>query len=557
MTRNMSNSRKAAPSKPKIPHRPLILLILDGWGYSEETEYNAIHNAEKPVWDSLWESYPRMLLNCSGRDVGLPDEQMGNSEVGHMHLGAGRRVDQEFSRINAAIEDGSFFTNETLRQSFTQAARDGKAVHLMGLLSPGGVHAHEDHILAMIDMAAKCAVENIYLHAFLDGRDTPPKSAADSLQRAYLQFREVGRGRIASIIGRYYAMDRNKHWDRTRVAYNLIVNGRGIHQTTDPLIALDMAYARDETDEFVESTCICSRDQEPARVEDGDVVVFMNYRADRARQLTRAMIEEDFDDFPRQRFPKLGAFISLTAYSEDFDIPMAFPAVRLKNVFGEYVANLGLRQLRIAETEKYAHVTFFFNGGEERVFDGEDRILVPSPHVATYDLQPEMSAAEVTDELLNAIASGKYDVIICNYANADMVGHSGNYEATVQAVSCLDRCLGRVIAATRRQGGELLITADHGNAEKMRGVSTKKERGHPYTAHTNNVIPLIYVGRSAKMSRNGSLADIAPTMLHLMGLEIPPEMTGSNLVRLTDQQTPAASEDKQESLQEEPVKKLA
>jgi 2,3-bisphosphoglycerate-independent phosphoglycerate mutase len=530
---------------------------LDGWGYSEETEYNAIHNTDKPVWDSLWESYPHMLLNCSGRDVGLPDEQMGNSEVGHMHLGAGRRVDQEFSRLNAAIEDGSFFRNETLKRAFTQAAHDGKAVHLLGLLSPGGVHAHEDHILAMIDMAAQCDVEHIYLHAFLDGRDTPPKSAADSLQRAYLKFRKIGSGRVASIIGRYYAMDRNKHWDRTRFAYNLIVNGRGIHQTTDPLIALDMAYAREETDEFVESTCICPLDQEPVKVEDGDAVVFMNYRADRARQLTAAMIDEDFAHFSRSRFPKLGAFISLTEYSEDFDIPVAFPAQQLKNVLGEYVANLGLRQLRIAETEKYAHVTFFFNGGEERVFAGEDRILVPSPHVATYDEQPEMSAVEVTDELVQAIGSDQYDVIICNYANADMVGHTGNYEATVQAISCLDRCLGRVVVAAQRQGGELLITSDHGNAEKMRGISTKKERGQAHTAHTSNVVPLIYVGRPARMARNGSLADIAPTLLHLMGLGIPPEMTGGNLVKLTNQKSAGEPAAQSESVPEQTVKKLA
>jgi 2,3-bisphosphoglycerate-independent phosphoglycerate mutase len=528
----MSELQQGGSGAWQIPHRPVVLVILDGWGYSEETEYNAIHNADIPVWHRLWENGQRMLIQCSGREVGLPDGQMGNSEVGHMHIGAGRLIFQELSRINSAIEDGSFFDNETAISRLRQTSDTGKAVHLLGLLSPGGVHSHEDHILSMIELAAGCGVEHVYLHAFLDGRDTPPKSAAESLQAAYLKFRELDCGRIVSIIGRYYAMDRNRHWDRTRIAYNLIVNGRGIHQTTDPLIALDLAYQRDETDEFVESTCICPSDAEPVAIEDGDLVVFMNFRADRARQLTRSLSEPDFDEFKRARIPKLGGFLTLTEYSEDFDLPVMFPPQHLANVFGEYIAKLGLHQLRIAETEKYAHVTFFFNGGEERVFAGEDRILVPSPHVATYDEAPEMSADEVTDRLIEAIESDKYDAIICNFANADMVGHTGDYEATVRAVSFLDRCLGRILEAIDRQGGELLITADHGNAEKMRGISTKKQPGQVHTAHTDNPIPLVYVGRTATMARTGSLSDVAPTLLYLMGLPQPAEMTGKPLVQL-------------------------
>jgi 2,3-bisphosphoglycerate-independent phosphoglycerate mutase len=457
---------------------------------------------------------------------------MGNSEVGHMHLGAGRIVYQEFTRISCAIEDGSFFTNQTLVTPFDQAANEGRAVHIMGLLSPGGVHSHETHILAMMELAAKRGVQKLYLHAFLDGRDTPPKSAADFIQQAQVKFAELGTGRIASLIGRYYAMDRNNCWQRTEMAYALIAEGKAYYESTDPFIALDMAYARGETDEFVQATAIIPRGERVIRVDDGDVIVFMNYRADRARQLTRAFIEVDFHRFHRGRVPRLGAFISLTRYSADCNIPVAFPPERLTNVFGEWIAKQGLRQLRIAETEKYAHVTFFFNGGEERAFEGEDRILVPSPHVATYDLKPQMSAYAVTDRLVEAIYSKKYDAIICNFANADMVGHTGNFEAAVKAIEAIDRCLGRIVGAVQDVGGELLITADHGNAEKMREVSTKTRRGQPYTAHTNNLVPLLYVGRPAEISNNGSLADVAPTMLYLMGLDKPPEMTGQSLVTL-------------------------
>lgn len=515
-----------------IRHRPMVLIVLDGWGYTDETQYNAIHAANKPIWDELWALYPHMLLRCSGVDVGLPDGQMGNSEVGHMHMGAGRIVDQEFTRISRDIESGAFFENKTLVNAFSQAQSSGNAVHILGLLSPGGVHSHEDHILAMLELADRCGVERLFLHGFLDGRDRPPKSAAESIRRAHTKFQELGHGRIATLVGRYYAMDRNKQWERTEAAFRLITGSEAKHESTDPFIALDMAYERGETDEFVEPTMITPRGETPVRVEDGDVVVFMNYRADRVRQLTRAFIQDDFKRFPRDRSAKLAAFISLTEYSADYDIPVAFPAEPLKNVFGEYIAAKGLKQLRIAETEKYAHVTFFFNGGEERAFDGEDRILVPSPYVRTYDERPEMSANLVTDRLVEAIHKLKYDVIICNFANPDMVGHTGNFVATVKAVETIDRCLGRIVGAARSVGGELLITSDHGNAERMRSVPTKMQRGQPYTAHTKNPVPLIYVGRPAEMVNSGTLVDITPTMLYLMELERPPEMTGRSVVKL-------------------------
>lgn len=515
-----------------IKHRPIILIVLDGWGYSESIAYNAIHSAYKPAWDDFWSIYPHMLLRCSGSDVGLPDGQMGNSEVGHMHMGAGRVIEQDFTRIRQAIENGSFFENKLLIDTFDQLKKNDKALHIMGLLSPGGVHSHEDHILAMIDLATSRGLEKIYLHGFLDGRDTAPKSAAESIRLVHTRFAELGVGRVASLIGRYYAMDRNNRWERTKQAYDLIVNGEAEFESADPYIALDMAYARDETDEFVKATAIVPRGCEPVKVEDGDVAIFMNYRADRARQLTQAFIAKKHSRFERGRIPKLASFITLTQYNAEFATPVAFPPQELKNVFGEYISNLGLRQLRIAETEKYAHVTFFFNGGEERVFEGEDRILVPSPHVATYDEQPEMSAQAVTDRMVEAVYSLKYDAIICNFANPDMVGHTGNFEAAVKAVETVDSCIDRIVAATQSIGGEVLITSDHGNAERMRSVATKMDRGVPYTAHTTNPVPLIYIGRPAEMVNSGSLIDLAPTMLYLMGIDIPPEMTGKPLVKL-------------------------
>ena len=520
----------------QLLHKPIILIILDGWGYSENTVYNAIYSANKPVWEKLWVEHPHTLIRASGTDVGLPPQQMGNSEVGHMNIGSGRIVDQEFSRITRAIEDGSFFKNKILCSAFDQAAKNSKAVHILGLLSPGGVHSHQEHILSLLELADQRNVEDIYLHAFLDGRDTPPKSAEEYIHRTYLKMKELGKGSFASIIGRYYAMDRNKHWDRTKIAYDLICDGTAEFRSDDVFIAVDMAYARGETDEFIRPTAITRAGQPPIRVEDGDIIVFANYRADRARQLARAMTKEDFRSFPRERVPRLGAFISLTEYKANYEFPVAFPPAHLKNVYGEYIAGKGLKQLRIAETEKYAHVTFFFNGGEERVFKGEDRILVPSPHVATYNKKPEMSAFEITDKLVEAIESRKYDSIICNYANADMVGHSGDFQATIKAVQAIDKCLGKVIGAAARVGGEIIITADHGNAEQLKSYTTEKIKSQAHTAHTSNPVPMIYIGRPAEFVPDGGiLSDIAPTMLYLMGLDIPEEMTGTPLLKLYEE----------------------
>lgn len=507
-------------------HRPLLLTILDGWGYSESDHYNAIHSAKTPVWDRLWGRYPHTLIRCSGAEVGLPGGQMGNSEVGHLNLGAGRVVYQEFTRVSRAIKTGSFFSNATLTEAVDKAIADDKAVHILGLLSPGGVHSHEEHIHAMARLAVERGAKKVYLHAFLDGRDTPPKSAAESIQLMQKEFDELGAGRFASIIGRYYAMDRDHRWPRIQAAYDLITGCKTEFTAPDAQAGLEMAYARGETDEFVQATAIQPEGVEPACVKDGDVVIFMNYRSDRARQITRPFIEEDFDCFERANKPKLGMFVSLTEYSADYTIPVAFPPERLVNVFGEVLANLGMHQLRIAETEKYAHVTFFFNGGREEPFEGEERILVSSPQVATYDEQPGMSAEEVTDRLIEAIRSDKFDVIICNYANPDMVGHSGNFEATVKAIEVLDGCLGRLVEAISSKNGEMLITADHGNAEQMRGEGT----GQAHTAHTSNPVPFIYVGeRELKLGENGTLADVAPTMLYLLGLPQPNEMNGHSL----------------------------
>ncbi len=504
--------------------RPTVLIILDGWGYSETKDSNAIMAANKPCWDQLWNTCPHTLVRGSGAEVGLPADQMGNSEVGHLNLGAGRVVYQEFTRVSRSIKTGSFFTNQTLVDAVTLAKESNKAVHILGLLSPGGVHSHEEHIHAMAELAIKQGAPQVYLHAFLDGRDTAPKSAEDSLKLMQNKFAELGNGRIASIIGRYYAMDRDHRWPRIKEAYDLITHGEAQFQSDDPLTALSMAYDRGETDEFVKSTAIVPAGCQAVKIEDGDVVIFMNYRSDRARQITRPFIEPDFAEFDRGRIPKLGTFVSLTEYKADFDVPVAYPPDRLKNVFGEYIAGLGLRQLRIAETEKYAHVTFFFNGGREDPFEFEDRILVDSPNVATYDLQPAMNAPLLTDKLVAAIQGGQYDAIVCNYANPDMVGHSGNFDATVKAIEALDACLTKVIAAARAVGAELLITADHGNAEQM----VNPDSGQPQTSHTTNPVPLIYVGeRSLAFKPNhGALSDITPTMLYLMDLPQPHEMTG-------------------------------
>lgn len=506
--------------------KQMLLLIFDGWGYSEEVEGNAIAAAHKPTWDRLWSSYPHTFINGSGASVGLPADQMGNSEVGHLNLGAGRVVYQEFTRVSRSIKTGSFFTNQTLVDAVQSAIDKGKAVHIMGLLSPGGVHSHEEHIHAMTELAVKQGAKKVYLHAFLDGRDTAPKSAVDSINAMEEKFKEYGGGQFASITGRYFAMDRDHRWPRIKTAYDVITQGKAEFQAETALAGLGAAYNRDETDEFVQATAIVPAGGKPVRIEDGDSLIFMNYRSDRARQITIPFIDPDFSEFEREYVPKLGVFASLTEYKSDFDVPVAYPPDRLNNVFGEYISNLGLHQLRIAETEKYAHVTFFFNGGREEPFEFEDRILIPSPNIPTYDLQPEMSAPELTDRLVEAIESKRYDVIICNYANPDMVGHTGNFDATVKAIEALDACLARVVTAIEKAEGEVLITADHGNAEMM----SNQETHQSHTAHTTNLVPLIYIGREMKLVSQGVLSDIAPTMLELMGLEQPSEMTGRSLI---------------------------
>lgn len=509
------------PAAPK----PLVLMILDGFGHSDSPEYNAIHAANKPVYDRLLANQPHGLISGSGMDVGLPDGQMGNSEVGHMNLGAGRVVYQDFTRVTKAIRDGEFFENPNICAAVDKAVAAGKAVHILGLLSDGGVHSHQDHLVAMAELAAKRGAEQIYLHAFLDGRDTPPKSAQHSIELMQATFTRLGKGRVASLIGRYFAMDRDNRWDRVEQAYHLIVEGKAEHHADYAVDGLIAAYERGETDEFVKATTI----GEPVRVEDGDAVVFMNFRADRARELTRCFVEPGFDAFQRTRVPQLAGFVMLTQYAASIPAPSAFAPEPLTNVLGEYLANNGKTQLRIAETEKYAHVTFFFSGGREEPFEGEERILIPSPQVATYDMQPEMSAPEVTDRIVEAIEQQRYDVIIVNYANGDMVGHTGVFEAAVKAVECLDKCMGRIVEALDKVGGEALITADHGNVEQMEDAMT----GQAHTAHTCEPVPFIYCGkRKLKVREGGVLADVAPTMLTLLGLPVPTEMTGRSIVEL-------------------------
>ncbi|MEE6801368.1 2,3-bisphosphoglycerate-independent phosphoglycerate mutase, partial [Escherichia coli O8:H10] len=452
--------------------------------------------------------------------------QMGNSEVGHVNLGAGRIVYQDLTRLDVEIKERTFFSNPALAGAVDNAVAQGKAVHIMGLLSAGGVHSHEDHILAMVELAAARGAEKIYLHAFLDGRDTPPRSAESSLKRFEEKFAELGKGRVATIIGRYYAMDRDNRWDRVEQAYDLMTQAKGEYQADTAVAGLQAAYARDENDEFVKATVIRAAGQADSAMQDGDALIFMNFRADRAREITRAFVSADFDGFARKKTIKLGEFVMLTQYAADITASCAYPPASLANTFGEWMAKNDKTQLRISETEKYAHVTFFFNGGVEEPFSGEDRILINSPKVATYDLQPEMSSAELTEKLVAAIKSGKYDTIICNYPNGDMVGHTGVFEAAVAAVETLDKCIAEVADAVESAGGQLLITADHGNAEQMRDPAT----GQAHTAHTNLPVPLIYVGgKSVKAVSGGKLSDIAPTMLSLMGMEIPQEMTGRPL----------------------------
>lgn len=504
-----------------------LLLILDGWGYREATDSNAIAAANSPVWDSLWARHPHTLINTSGQAVGLPSGQMGNSEVGHMNLGAGRVVYQSLTRIDKDIETGDFYHNPVLTSAIDKAVAAGAAVHVLGLMSPGGIHSHEDQIMTLLDMALQRGTEHLFLHAFLDGRDTPPRSALPSLQRAETRLRDSGKGRVASLCGRFFAMDRDNRWERVAPAYALLTEGKAEFRHADVEAALAAAYQRGEDDEFVQASLVQDETDEEASIRDGDVVIFMNFRSDRARELTRAFVDDEFDDFVRTARPRLAEFVTLTEYAAAINATVAYPPQALDNVLGAYLASLGKTQLRIAETEKYAHVTFFFNGGREAPFANEDRILIPSPQVKTYDLQPEMSAIEVTDKLVAAIRDRKYDAIICNYANGDMVGHTGNFDAAVKAVEALDGCLGRIVAAIEEVQGELLITADHGNVEQMLDPATQQ----PLTSHTSGPVPLVYVGNSDRQfTGEGSLCDIAPTLLSLLNIPVAPEMTGRVLL---------------------------
>ncbi|HAR56239.1 MAG TPA: 2,3-bisphosphoglycerate-independent phosphoglycerate mutase [Idiomarina baltica] len=503
--------------------KPLVLMILDGWGYRDSAPDNAITAANTPVMDRLWNEYPHCLVDGSGGAVGLPDGQMGNSEVGHVNLGAGRVVYQDFTRISQSIKTGEFFDNPVLTENVEQAVAKNGAVHIMGLLSAGGVHSHEEHLMAMVELAHKKGAQRIYVHGFLDGRDTPPKSAGPSIEKFEALFERLGVGRFASLSGRFYAMDRDNRWERIEGAFNAVYHGRAEHRANNAHNALADAYERGESDEFVSPVVI----GEPAAIEDGDAVFFMNFRADRAREMTRAFIDNELDTFERGIRKQLSGFVMLTQYADEFDTPCAFPPVRLDNVLGEWLAKHDKTQLRISETEKYAHVTFFFSGGREQAFDGEQRKLIPSPKVKTYDLQPEMSSEQLTDAIVEAVDNQEYDVIICNYPNGDMVGHTGNFDAAVKACEAVDHSVGRVVEALQKVGGECLITADHGNAEQMSDPST----GQAHTAHTSELVPFIYVGRHAT-PRNGILSDVAPTMLHLMGLEQPNEMTGKTLMQL-------------------------
>jgi 2,3-bisphosphoglycerate-independent phosphoglycerate mutase len=509
--------------KQKTSHKPLMLMILDGWGYREESENNAIALASTPCWDEMWKSDPHVLIETSGEAVGLPDGQMGNSEVGHMNIGAGRIVYQDFTRITKAINDGSFSRNPQLCSAVDAARDNGGTVHIMGLLSPGGVHSHDDHFIATVQLAARQGATAIAVHGFLDGRDTPPRSAEASIVRMQELLDTLPNAGFASISGRYYAMDRDQRWDRVQRAYQAIALAESEFSTPTALSALQQAYAREENDEFVKPTVIGS----PPGVRDGDVIIFVNFRADRAREITMAFVNEPFAGFEREKI-QLADFVCMTEYMADLPVSVAFPPSTLPHLLGGELADAGLHQLRIAETEKYAHVTFFFNGGEESPYPLEERILVPSPSVATYDLQPEMSAPLLTEKLVDAIGSGHFDVIVCNVANPDMVGHTGVLEAAIKAVEAVDRCLAATRDAIDRAGGEMLVTADHGNIELM----VDPVSGQKHTAHTTNKVPLVFHGRRAKMKEGGSLQDIAPTMLYLLGLPQPPEMTGQPLVEI-------------------------
>ena len=499
---------------------PTTLIIMDGFGLGPKYPGNAVENTPKPHLENIFKECPGCRLSASGLDVGLPEGQMGNSEVGHTNIGAGRVVFQDLPHISRDIDSGEFFKNPAYLEAMEHCREWGTALHLMGLLSDGGVHSHITHLFALVKMAKEQGLEKVYVHCFLDGRDVPPSSGKSYVEQLQAKLDELGTGRIATVMGRYYAMDRDKRWDRVQRAYDAIALGEGIFEE-DPAAAVQKSYDSGVTDEFMEPV-ICAKG---AQVRDNDSIIFYNFRPDRAREITRCFVDEDFQDVQRKKGFVPVDFVCTTEYDATMpNVTVAYPRQKLENIFGEYISKLGLTQLRIAETEKYAHVTFFFNGGVETVFPGEDRVLIASPKVATYDLQPEMSAYQVTEEAVKRIESGAYDVIILNFANCDMVGHTGVYEAACRAVTAVDECVGRVVEATSRMGGVSLITADHGNAERM-----ADEDGEPFTAHTTNLVPFYIVGASVRL-RDGRLADIAPTMLDLMGLEKPKEMDGETLI---------------------------
>ena len=501
--------------------KPLALIILDGFGYNPNEYGNAIKAANTPNIDALFAKYPHTLIGASGMDVGLPDGQMGNSEVGHTNIGAGRIVYQELTRITKSIKDGDFFSNPALKAAIENCKKNHSALHLMGLLSDGGVHSHNAHLYGLVEMARENGLNEVYIHAFMDGRDVPPTSGKDFLSDCQAKLKEIGVGKIATVIGRYYAMDRDNRWDRVEKAYAAMVYGEG-NQNADPVDAATTSYVNDITDEFIVPT-VCT---EGATIKTNDSVIFLNFRPDRAREITRTLVDDDFNGFTRRNGRIPVYFVCMTQYDATMpNVDIAFKPQSLTNTFGQYISDKGLTQLRIAETEKYAHVTFFFNGGVETSFPGEDRALINSPKVATYDLQPEMSAYEVTDEVVARIHSDKYDVIILNYANCDMVGHTGVFDAAKAAVEAVDTCLGRTVDAILKQGGAALITADHGNADQM-----YEPDGSPFTAHTTNLVPLILVNVDASLKEHGKLADLAPTMLDILGLEQPAEMTGESLL---------------------------
>ncbi len=502
--------------------KPLALIILDGFGHNPADYGNAIHTAKTPNLDRLMESCPHTLIGASGMDVGLPEGQMGNSEVGHTNIGAGRVVYQELTRITKAIDDGDFFRNEALCGAMENCKKNGSSLHLMGLLSDGGVHSHNRHLYGLLEMAKKAGLEKVYVHCFMDGRDVPPSSGKAFVEELMAKMKEIGVGKIATVMGRYYAMDRDNRWERVEKAYAAMVYGEG--ETAEcPVCAMEKSYEAQVTDEFVVPT-VCDKE---GRIAPNDSVVFFNFRPDRAREITRTLVDPAFEGFPRKNgfFPLY--YVCMTQYDAKMpNVHTAFRPQSLANTFGAYISDKGLTQLRIAETEKYAHVTFFFNGGVEAPCENEDRALIASPKVATYDLKPEMSAYEVTDELLKRLDSGKYDVIILNFANCDMVGHTGVFDAAVAAVEAVDSCLGKVVDKILSMGGKALITADHGNADQM-----YEPDGSPFTAHTTNPVPLILAGdKEHTLKENGRLADLAPTMLEMLGLPQPAEMDGKSLL---------------------------